>query len=85
MHFFPFFISLYLSRLRLSRVYNQQKRRDRAVAVDEVAISDRYIRDVLLNFILAGRDTTAQTLLWSFYLLSMPENQGPSLVHAWSC
>eukprot|EP01088_Endostelium_zonatum_P001803 TRINITY_DN1215_c0_g2_i1.p1 TRINITY_DN1215_c0_g2~~TRINITY_DN1215_c0_g2_i1.p1 ORF type:complete len:497 (+),score=75.59 TRINITY_DN1215_c0_g2_i1:188-1492(+) len=32
--------------------------------------SDRYLRDIILNFLLAGRDTTAQTLSWMFYLLS---------------
>ena len=31
---------------------------------------DRYVRDAVLNFILAGRDTTAQTILWSMYLLA---------------
>ncbi len=31
---------------------------------------DRYVRDAVLNFILAGRDTTAQTILWATYLLS---------------
>lgn len=32
--------------------------------------SDAYLRDMILNMMLAGRDTTAQTLTWCFYLLS---------------
>eukprot|EP01018_Ginkgo_biloba_P016142 Gb_31692 [translate_table: standard] len=31
--------------------------------------SDKYLRDVILNFMIAGRDTTAITLSWFFYLL----------------
>jgi cytochrome P450 len=32
-------------------------------------LSDKYLRDVVLNFMIAGRDTTAQALSWSFFLL----------------
>lgn len=31
---------------------------------------DRFLRDVVLNFIIAGRDTTAQALSWCTYLLT---------------
>eukprot|EP01018_Ginkgo_biloba_P016149 Gb_22851 [translate_table: standard] len=31
--------------------------------------SDKYLRDVILNFMIAGRDTTAITLSWFLYLL----------------
>nr|ATG29922.1 CYP704C10 [Taxus chinensis] len=31
--------------------------------------SDKYLRDILLNFMIAGRDTTAVTLSWFFFLL----------------
>jgi len=31
---------------------------------------DDYLRDVILNFFIAGRDTTAVLLTWTFYLLS---------------
>ena len=32
-------------------------------------ISDQELRDTVLNFVIAGRDTTAQTLSWTFYNL----------------
>eukprot|EP01088_Endostelium_zonatum_P015584 TRINITY_DN3898_c0_g1_i1.p1 TRINITY_DN3898_c0_g1~~TRINITY_DN3898_c0_g1_i1.p1 ORF type:complete len:495 (-),score=87.23 TRINITY_DN3898_c0_g1_i1:690-2174(-) len=32
--------------------------------------TNKYIRDIIMNFTIAGRDTTAQTLTWAFYLLS---------------
>ena len=32
-------------------------------------LTDSYLRDVVLNFVIAGRDTTAQALSWSFYRL----------------
>jgi len=32
--------------------------------------TDKYLRDILLNFVIAGRDTTAILLSWTFYLLT---------------
>ncbi|KAF9201960.1 hypothetical protein BGZ49_007852 [Haplosporangium sp. Z 27] len=32
-------------------------------------LPDEALKDILLNFILAGRDTTAQALSWMFYLI----------------
>lgn len=32
--------------------------------------SDKYLRDVIMNFIIAGRDTTAQALSWTTYMLT---------------
>ncbi|KAF9582318.1 hypothetical protein BGW38_000355 [Lunasporangiospora selenospora] len=32
-------------------------------------LSDKMLKDILLNFGLAGRDTTAQALTWMFYLI----------------
>ncbi|PON46396.1 Cytochrome P450, E-class, group I [Parasponia andersonii] len=32
-------------------------------------MNDKYLRDIILNFIIAGKDTTAGTLSWFFYLL----------------
>lgn len=32
-------------------------------------MTDKSLRDVVLNFVIAGRDTTATTLSWAIYLL----------------
>ncbi|KAJ4759432.1 Cytochrome P450 704C1 [Rhynchospora pubera] len=37
-------------------------------------ITNKYLRDVILNFVIAGRDTTAGTLSWFFYLLCKHPN-----------
>ena len=34
-------------------------------------LGDTELRDAVLNFIIAGRDTTAQTLTWTIYYLIM--------------
>lgn len=34
-------------------------------------LSDKELRDTVLNFIIAGRDTTAQALSWTFYNLML--------------
>ncbi|KAL5746160.1 hypothetical protein ACOSP7_027306 [Xanthoceras sorbifolium] len=36
---------------------------------DPVNMSDKYLRDIILNFIIAGKDSTASTLTWFFYML----------------
>lgn len=33
-------------------------------------LSDEYLVDIILNFTIAGRDTTAQALSWMFYLIN---------------
>lgn len=33
-------------------------------------MNDQYLRDIILNFMIAGKDTTANTLSWFFYMLS---------------
>jgi len=38
--------------------------------------SDKMLRDIVLNFIIAGRDTTACTLSWLWYELGKPANRG---------
>jgi len=37
---------------------------------EDVTHSDEYLRDILLSFVLAGRDTTSATLAWFFWLVS---------------
>lgn len=37
-------------------------------------MSYKYLRDIILNFVIAGRDTTAGTLSWFFYMLCKHPN-----------
>ncbi|KAF1789007.1 Cytochrome P450, conserved site [Phytophthora cactorum] len=37
---------------------------------DESCFDPTYLRDIVVNFIIAGRDTTVQALSWFFYCLS---------------
>lgn len=41
---------------------------------------DKYLRDVVLNFIIAGRDTTAQALSWTVYCLSRNQQHVPRII-----
>ncbi|CAI0387698.1 unnamed protein product [Linum tenue] len=36
---------------------------------DQENMTDKYLRDITLNFIIAGKDTTANSLTWFFYSL----------------
>ncbi|KAI4354915.1 hypothetical protein L6164_003740 [Bauhinia variegata] len=36
---------------------------------DPENMTDQYLRDIILNFIIAGKDTSANTLSWFFYML----------------
>ena len=40
-----------------------------------VAVPDKEFRDIVANFMIAGRDTTAGTLSWLFYRLGLEENK----------
>lgn len=33
-------------------------------------MSDKYLRDIILSFIIAGKDTSGNTLTWFFYMIS---------------
>nr|UHB15512.1 cytochrome P450 [Paris polyphylla] len=37
---------------------------------DDAAHSDEFVRDILINFVLAGRDTTPSALTWFFWITS---------------
>jgi cytochrome P450 len=48
----------------------------RAASFTGRTLDDAELRDTILNFIIAGRDTTAQALSWTFYqLMLFPEIQ----------
>lgn len=48
----------------------QMKREDILSRFLQVTETDStYLRDIILNFIIAGKDTTATTLAWFIYLL----------------
>lgn len=36
---------------------------------DPETMNDKFLREIILNFILAGKDTSANTLSWFFYML----------------
>lgn len=36
---------------------------------EETSVTDKYLRDTILNFMIAGKDTTANTPSWFFYML----------------
>lgn len=36
---------------------------------DPENMNDQYLRDIILNFMIAGKDTSANTLTWFFYLV----------------
>lgn len=44
------------------------------------AQNEQYLRDVVMNFLIAGRDTTAQALSWTFLLLAQHANVESKLV-----
>lgn len=40
----------------------------------ESNLTDKSLRDIVLNFVIAGRDTTATTLSWSIYMIMTHQN-----------
>lgn len=36
---------------------------------DPEEMNDKYLRDIILSFMIAGKDSTANTLSWLFYML----------------
>jgi len=41
----------------------------------------KYLRDIILSFVIAGRDTTAATLSWFFYMLCKHPHIQEKVVH----
>lgn len=39
------------------------------VSQKDATMNDRYLRDIILNFLIAGKDTSANTLSWFFYMM----------------
>ena len=50
---------------------------------DGTRMNDRQLRDEVMTLYLAGHETTAQTLTWSWYLLSQHRNVEEKLVSEW--
>ncbi|KAF9929841.1 hypothetical protein FBU30_001154 [Linnemannia zychae] len=48
---------------------------------DGSMLTDRELRDVFVNFMMAGRDTTAQALIWQFYCLMVNPRVMKFIVH----
>lgn len=42
-------------------------------------MTDKSLRDVVLNFVIAGRDTTATTLTWAIYMIMSHEQVAEKL------
>lgn len=36
---------------------------------DPEQMNDQYLRDIILNFMIAGKDTSANTLSWFLYMM----------------
>ncbi|KAL3682536.1 hypothetical protein R1sor_000558 [Riccia sorocarpa] len=54
----------------LSRfIQHDEETRGRNSVNAAAAMSDKYLRDIMLNFVLAGRDTSSVALTWFFWLL----------------
>ena len=64
---FKKFILTYNSYLIKKQVKNDIL--SRFIELGENHASDKSLRDVVLNFVIAGRDTTATTLSWAIYMV----------------
>ena len=56
-----------LSQLLLQNIIKQREN-------SQIKFTDKDLRDWVMNFLIAGRDTTAILLTWFFYITSRPEN-----------
>ncbi|KAM7260930.1 hypothetical protein ACFE04_026405 [Oxalis oulophora] len=65
-------INTKIARLQNSQDDTSMKKDDilsRFLQVGEAQADPTYLRDIILNFIIAGKDTTAATLAWFVYML----------------
>ena len=53
----------------LLSAFTRQLKEDSPEGVPQIDSAERYLIDVVLNFMIAGRDTTAGALSWTFYRL----------------
>ncbi|CAJ2661677.1 unnamed protein product [Trifolium pratense] len=63
-------------------IYTTQIKNDilsRFIELGEDNASDKSLRDVVLNFVIAGRDTTATTLSWAIYMVMTHSNVAEKL------
>lgn len=44
-------------------------------------LNNQELRDIILNFIIAGRDTTAQSLSWTFYMILLNPHVEETLLY----
>ena len=67
-----FALQIIRSRLKERRISSKPQADDllsRFIALEE-EYSEEFLRDIVINFILAGRETTSSALAWFFWLLS---------------
>lgn len=48
-------------------------------------MTDKSLRDIVLNFVIAGRDTTAATLSWAIYMVLTHEDVAEKLYNELKC
>ena len=60
-----------INKIDLTFVIKKQVKQDilsRFIELGESNATDKSLKDVVLNFAIAGRDTTAPTLSWAIYM-----------------
>ncbi|XP_078439465.1 cytochrome P450 704C1-like isoform X1 [Wolffia australiana] len=70
-----------LIRSEINRIENTKEVRQDLLArfldersSDPETLTDKYLRDIILNFVVSGKDTTASCLAWFFYLMCVNPN-----------
>jgi len=57
-----------LTRLMYNTTINTKKDKDKTT--NNTGLSDIQLRDQIITFLIAGHETTANALTWTFYLLT---------------